>query len=114
MSDLAAVRRALVEAYTRLQEIDGCVEGKSGEMLVTVEYPTWWDVQDGADPMEPTALMVYSYTLGPSRSHYFYRAEKESHPNYYTWYGPNPFAIAERVIREEWWPTPAECEAREP
>lgn len=110
MATIEDVRTALLEAYQRLEELDGYVEGKFAEMRVGVEYPTWWDVVDGADPMEPDGLTIYSYALGPSRMHYFNRGPREEKPNYYTWYSPDPFATAVRVIREEWWPSEEESE----
>lgn len=101
------VRRALWKAYVDLvrEDVDG--EWKSSEAWCEVSYPNFWeclddDEADGGVPpsrfQEPTSLMVYSYALGPSRHHYFHRADTETHPNYYTWTAPDIFAKAVEVI----------------
>ena len=42
--------------------------------------------------------MIYSYALGPSRTHYFNRGDVERQVNYYTWEAPDFFAKAVEVV----------------
>ena len=109
MADIDDVRKALFAAYSKAARRPGGIEGKASEAWCAVKYPAWWDAKTPEQFAEPYELEVYSYALGPSRSHYFRRAAEESHPNYYTWCGPDIFALAVRVIGE--WD--AEAEARE-
>lgn len=103
------VRKALHKAYKRTQEIDGRIEGKYNEGWCSVEYPTIWEEGFGCGGLAtdenlflaPTRLTIYSYTLGPSRRHYFVKDDKDSHPNYYTWHTTDIFSKAVEVI-ESW------------
>jgi hypothetical protein len=98
--DITDVRKALYAAYAKAAKRPGGIEGKSSEAWCEVGYPNWWEVKTEDEFLRPCSLMVYSYALGPSRRHYFELADKESHPNYYTWRGPDIFALAVRVINE--------------
>lgn len=92
------VRKTLWEAYQRLAQTPEGIFGKSDEACCEVLYPSFFDFQTLEEFMKPSGLMVYSYALGPSRKHFFYRSDKESHPDYTVWYSPDPFAKAIKVI----------------
>lgn len=96
MATIRDVRDALKEAYDKLDRCEPGWGGKSSEAWCSVSYPSRFSDNDF---YEPCALTVYSYALGPSREHYFNRAEKDGHPNYYTWESPDIFAKAVEVIR---------------
>lgn len=97
--DIRDVREALWRAY-RVALDNGLDGWKSSEAYCDVKYPAYFTSEDEAEFFQPYELEVYSYALGPSRSHYFRRAATESQPNYYTWCGPDIFALAVRVIGE--------------
>lgn len=63
---LVEIHRLLVEAYDHYFTYEG--HYKSGEAIVSLHYPNYWELSDGAT--EPS-VEVYSYVLGPHRSHYF-------------------------------------------
>lgn len=96
--DINDVRVSLYNAYRKLADQPGGIEGKMSEGHVNLKYPTYWDSENVADFCEPYGIEIYSYALGPSRSHYILKEEKESHPNYYTWCGPDIFGLAVKVI----------------
>lgn len=98
MANMDDVRRALYNAYKLESEGPDGVEGKRGEGYCQLLYPTWWDCKTEEEFLKPCGIMVYSYALGPSREHYFMYAEKEGHPNYYTWEAPDFMARAIEVI----------------
>lgn len=65
-TDLAEIRRLLTEAYEHAFQFDGSC--KSSEGAITVHYPPFfWS--HGAN--EEPCVEVYSYVLGPNRSHWF-------------------------------------------
>lgn len=67
-TDLAEIRRLLAEAYEHyFANSDG--HCKSSEGAITVNYPPFFWREDYAD--EPPSIGIYSYVLGPHRSHYF-------------------------------------------
>lgn len=93
------VRRALWSAYKRQEQLPCGIEGKSSEAWCEVQYPTYWDCLDSPDDfLRPCGVMVYSYALGPSRRHYFNRAERDRQVDSNTWESPDPFAKAVEVI----------------
>lgn len=100
MTKMSDVRKALWKAYQKENESDGGLEGKSAEGSCELIYPTYWDCENQDDFLEPIGLMVYSYALGPSRQHYFYKGNKESHKNYYTWVSKDFLAKAVEVIND--------------
>jgi hypothetical protein len=109
MADINDVRKALFAAYRNASRRPGGIEGGFCEGWCVVKYPALRDANTPEQFAEPYELEVYSYALGPSRIYHFKKADKESHPNYYTWCGPDIFALAVRVIGD--WD--AEAEARE-
>lgn len=67
-SDLAEIRRLLTEAYEHyFANSDG--HCKSSEGAIAVHYPPFFWRED--EPDQEPSVEVYSYVLGPSRSHYF-------------------------------------------
>ena len=66
--DFVEIRQLLKEAYDHAVACD-CYAGKSSEAAVAVGWPNYWD--DKYDSTEPTWVEIYSYTLGPSRTHRF-------------------------------------------
>lgn len=98
MKTMDDVRAALLAAY-RKQAASGPIEGKSSEGWCALHYPVVWDFLDeGAGFNEPSAIEIYSYALGPSRSHYINRGKVDRQVNYYTWESPDIFAKAVEVI----------------
>lgn len=105
MKTIEDVRRCLWKAYSKITK-DPNYYGKSSEAYVEVQYPNFWAVDNEEDFLKPEGLMIYSYALGPSRTHYFNFGKKESHPNYYTWVSSDPYAKAVEVIEgwlKEWY-----------
>lgn len=92
------VRRELWKAYKQAQS-EGWLEGKSSEAWCELEYPTFWDCETEEDFLQPCGIMIYSYALGPSRTHYINRGPKDKKVNYYTWESPDIFAKAIEVIQ---------------
>lgn len=67
-TDIAEIRSLLTEAYEHyFAHSDG--HCKSSEGAITVHYPPffWRDDEPDSEPH----VEIYSYVLGPSRSHYF-------------------------------------------
>jgi len=102
VASIEDVRRALWAAYETLYTVSGEICGKSDEAVCHVIYPSWWEWEGekGLNFFEPIGLMVYSYALGPSREHYFWRGVGDYQSNYYTWHSPDPFQKAVEVIGE--------------
>ena len=92
------VRKALWDAYKRADESELGIEGKSSEACCEVFYPSYWECDSFEQFVKPSGLCVYSYALGPSRTHYFYFGDEERQINYYTWVSPDPFKKAVEVI----------------
>jgi hypothetical protein len=92
------VRFALWAAYKKLEVTKHGIEGKGSEGWCELKFPTFWDCQDADDFLEPISLMIYSYALGPSRSHFFKRGKVDRKVNYYTWEAPDIYAKAVEVI----------------
>lgn len=65
-ADLEEIWRLLIEAYAHYFTYEG--HCKSGEGIVTLNFPTYWELVEG---QRSPSCTVYSYCLGPSRSHYF-------------------------------------------
>lgn len=95
------VREALWKAYKEAEKSEDGIEGKTSEAYCELMFPTYWDCSSLEEFCQPIGIMVYSYALGPSRRHFFFRGEEETHPNYYTWYSPDIFKKAVEVI-ESW------------
>lgn len=68
MADLQAIDRLLDEANNHA--LSGGDWGKSGEGNVTVDLGNHWE-RDPSEPRKPVKVEIYSYLLGPHRSHYF-------------------------------------------
>jgi len=96
--DIDDVRRALWAAYKKEEKSEYGIEGKSNEAFCSVEYPNYWECETEEEFLMPDALMVYSYALGPSRTHYFKYGKKDKEINYYTWESPDIYAKAVEVI----------------
>lgn len=65
-SDLAEIRRLLTEAYEHyFANSDG--HCKSSEGAIAIHYPPFFWREEDEEP----GVEVYSYVLGPHRSHYF-------------------------------------------
>ena len=99
MATIADVQQALLDAYATLDRVYPDWVGKSSEGMVGVHYPSLWKIRDGVDP-GVSHVSIWAYALGPSREHHFVRAERNAHPNYYTWESRDPLAEAVRVIKE--------------
>jgi hypothetical protein len=98
MATMDDVRAALWAAYKKLEATKYGIEGKTSEGLCELQYPTYWDCQEAAAFAEPSGLMIYSYALGPSRTHYFNRGKVDRQVNYYTWEAPDFYAKAVEVV----------------
>ena len=97
MNTIEDVRAALYDAYMLYKKYNGYIDGKSDEGLCQLIYPTIYDCNSSKEFITPTGIMVYSYTLGPSRRHYFFFGE-ESHPDYNIWYSKNIYDTAVHEI----------------
>lgn len=98
MATIDDVRAALWTAYTKLAYTAEGVCGKSSEGWCELQFPTWWDCKSADEFAQPSGLMVYSYALGPSRTHYFNRGPVDRQVNYYTWEAPDFYAKAVEVV----------------
>ena len=68
-ADLREIQRLLDEAYDNyFAKGDG--HCKSMEGSISIEFNNYFD-RHGGDPFNVRSVGVYSYVLGPSRSHYF-------------------------------------------
>lgn len=90
------VRRAVWDAYQRATK-NPSYEGKSSEGYIEVLYPNFWEAKSFEDFAEPKGVMIYSYALGPSRQHYFFKSDRDFQLDYATWYSVEPF---NRAIEE--------------
>ena len=69
LDDVEEIQRLLAEAYTHWQENCPDLHSKSSEGAVSIELPSWfWNEEH---KHERPGVIVYSYVLGPQRSHYF-------------------------------------------
>ena len=67
-ADLAEIRRLLAEAYEHyFTNSDG--HCKSSEGAISIHYPPFFWRDD--ETSEPPGIEIYSYVLGPHRSHHF-------------------------------------------
>lgn len=89
------IRRVLAAAYEEAFREDECHKTADGRCEAL--YPGVGD-DEGCGGIEATGLMIYSYVLGPSRSHYFYKGRGRG--NYATFYSDDPFARALREVRK--------------
>ena len=96
LSKFAEIRRLLAEGYRIHAERDDGVH-KSCDGLCEVGYPTAYSDDEGCGGTEAISLMIYSYVLGPSRQHHFYKGRGRG--DYATFYSDDPFATALREVR---------------
>jgi hypothetical protein len=68
---LAEIRRLLAEAYKHyFEKSDG--HCKSSEGAIAIHYPPFfWDPEYHRGKSPEPGVEIYSYVLGPHRSHYF-------------------------------------------
>ena len=99
MGTIEDVREALWSAYT-IASSHPDYYGKRSEGAVEIFYRPFHDCVSKESFFVPSGIMVYSYALGPSRSHYFMFGDKEDHPNYYTWVSIDPYTKAVETINE--------------
>jgi hypothetical protein len=92
------VRKALWNAYKKEEESEDGIYGKSSEAYCELRYPTYWDCEVIEEFLEPCGIMIYSYALGPSRSHYIMKGPVDRQVNYYTWEAPDIYKKAVEVI----------------
>lgn len=104
MSDIRDLLHVVHEMHRRADAAGKEMAGKSSEGVVSVTYPSWWDVSAGADPTLPESVSVYSYLFGPSRDHVFRRGSRETHQHPWEWVCVDPIKTAIRVITTEWAP----------
>lgn len=69
LADLAEIDRLLDEANAHAMNQDGA-SWKSGEGHIEVGFGNHWD-RDPEEARKPVTVSIYSYLLGPHRSHYF-------------------------------------------
>lgn len=98
------VRRALWDAYEAARKAPDFM-GKMAEGSCELIYPNIWECESVDEFLEPKGIMVYSYSLGPSRQHYFLRSDEDRQDKYYSWHSRDMYAKAVEVInqwRQEW------------
>lgn len=101
MKTIEDVRRALWKAYKKQQESEYGIEGKLSEAYCELQFPTFWNCETEEEFLKPRGIMIYSYALGPSRSHYVNYGPEDKEVNYYTWESPDIYKKAIEVI-ESW------------
>lgn len=69
LADLAEIDRLLDEANAHAMSQDGAA-WKPDEGHVSISFGNHWD-RDPDEPRKPVAVSIYSYLLGPYRSHDF-------------------------------------------
>lgn len=69
LRDVSEIRRLLGEAYEHWQANCPDLHSKSSEGAVSVDMAPWFWKEENANSRP--GVSVYSYVLGPSRSHYF-------------------------------------------
>ena len=103
-SEIKELRRVIWRAYAKARDVWGRIDGKSGEGVVTVTFPAIWDCQTEEQFVEaaPASIMVYSYALGPSRGHYFFKSDRDYKAKFAPeYYAKDPVARATKVV-EGW------------
>jgi hypothetical protein len=94
---LRQIRTLMNEAYDHYFKFsDGYC--KSAEGAIEVYYPNYFDVRAGDNPEEATGLMVYSYVLGPSRQHHWFKGKGKG--DYATKWTADPFATALKDVQK--------------
>ena len=96
--DMSDVRLALWNAYKLKEQSEYGIEGKSSEAYCELIYPSYWECSTLDEFLIPKGIMIYSYALGPSRSHYINYGASERDVNYYTWESPDIYEKAVKVI----------------
>jgi hypothetical protein len=66
---LLKIRKLLKEAYDHYFEFSEDGHCKSSEGHISVDFGNYWE--DKNCELKITGVNIYSYVLGPSRSHYF-------------------------------------------
>lgn len=100
LEDFVKIRNLLKRGYDHYFELS---EGycKSGEGAIEVYYGNYFDSQDS---IEATGIGIYSYVLGPSRMHHWFRTEDSSmigQSNYHTkWVTEDPIKEALSTVTE--------------
>lgn len=92
------INKIVKDGYKRIKDLglDSGFMGKRREGVVTIQYASIWD----DDVMEVSSVEIYSYELGPSRQHYFYKSQngKEYTTDYNTWHCVDPVETAAKVF----------------
>ncbi|NBQ17544.1 hypothetical protein EBU24_04455 [bacterium] len=83
MKNIENVREVLWNAY-ELAMKNEYFEGKSSEGYVELLYPSIWTCNSLEEFKQPYGIMIYSYSLGPHRSHYIYKGTGKDNTS--TWY----------------------------
>jgi hypothetical protein len=98
MATMKDVRQALWNAYKKLEATSEGVCGKSSEGWCELQYPTYWNCETSEEFSQASGLIVYSYALGTSRTHYFNRGLVDRQVNYYTWEATDFYAKAVEIV----------------
>ena len=93
------VRKALWDAYKLYFESVEDSYCKPQEAYCDVFYPNYFECEDDFDKFcEPNGIMIYSYCLGPSRSHYIFKGKEDKQIDYDRWESPNIYKKAVEII----------------
>ncbi len=96
LAKFSEIRRLLAEGYRIHAEQDDGIHMPS-DGLCEVGYPTAYSDEEGCGGIEAHALMIYSYVLGPSRKHHFFKGRGWGDCS--TFYSDDPFATALRQVQ---------------
>ena len=97
--EIIELRKAIWDAYKKEEESEFGIEGKSSEGYVEIYFPNYFECDSFEEFCQPTGVMVYSYALGPSRRHFFWKSKKESTGDYNEWYSRNIFKKAVSIVK---------------
>lgn len=92
LEKFAKIRKLLELGYGRHDDVH-----KMGDGGCTVKYPEFWK-EEGCGGIEAEGLEIYSYVLGPSRNHYFYKGDGKG--DYATFYSSDPFQTALEEVQK--------------
>jgi hypothetical protein len=98
MTEIEKIRSLLWDAYKKAYNCGELEGSKSADGSCSLHYPSFFECDTKEEFLKPNMLEVYSYSLGPSRRHYFRHSGKDEQINYYTWDAPDLFKKANEII----------------
>lgn len=93
------LRTLLHEAYQHA--VRRGADMKAADMDCRLHFPEWNEVRDGADPLQPVIVQIYSYAFGPSRMHSWISPKSYLEPSGACFVVNDPLGEALKVV-EVW------------